>query len=129
MLQRAYPLAFVDKNSVSMSATCCGEILLLPGALTLSSVQGLPKYILPEKKRNSDGGRKLQRPGLEKNSWSRGSGGRDYLQSVNTTSSSANSTSTLKSTPAGSKCKVVFLTLVIFGFVVICLVKQGSNIS
>ncbi|GFG37250.1 hypothetical protein Cfor_10943 [Coptotermes formosanus] len=65
--------------------------------------KGLPKYILPEKKRNSDGGRKLQRPGLEKNSWSRGSGGRDYLQSVNTTSSSANSTSTLKSTPAGSK--------------------------
>ncbi|PNF18915.1 hypothetical protein B7P43_G01387, partial [Cryptotermes secundus] len=70
--------------------------------------KGLPKYVLPEKKRSSnDGrysGRKLQRPGLEKNSWSRGSGGREYLQSANTTTSSTNSTtSTLKSTPAGSK--------------------------
>jgi hypothetical protein len=87
-------------------------------------VQGLPKYILPEKKRNSDGGRfsgrKLQRLGLEKNSWSRGSGGREYLQSTNTTSSSANSTSTLKSTPARSKCKIAFLTVVTFGYAVIC---------
>ena len=86
-------------------------------------MQGLPKYILPEKKRNSDGGRfsgrKLQRLGLEKNSWSRSSGGSEYLQSTNPTSS-ANSTSTLKSTPAGTKCKLTFLTIVTFGFTVIC---------
>ncbi|XP_069680123.1 rabphilin-3A isoform X2 [Periplaneta americana] len=41
--------------------------------------KGLPKYVLPEKKNSTDsgryGGRKLQRPGLEKNSWSRGSSG------------------------------------------------------
>ncbi|XP_021918829.1 rabphilin-1 isoform X2 [Zootermopsis nevadensis] len=70
--------------------------------------KGLPKYVLPEKKSNPDsgryGGRKIQRPGLEKNSWSRGSGGHEYLQSANITSSSTNSTTpTLKSTPAGSK--------------------------
>lgn len=74
-------------------------------------MQGLPKYILPEKKSNFDSGRfgsrKLQRPGLEKNNWSRGSSGREYLQLVNTTTSSTNSTtSTFKSTPAGSKCKI-----------------------
>jgi hypothetical protein len=86
-------------------------------------VQGLPKYVLPERKRNSDGGRysgrKLQRPGLEKNSWSRGSGGREYLQAASTTTASTNSTtSTLKSTPAGSKCKV-FFTLILFSLIMI----------
>lgn len=123
ILQRANPLAFIDKNSVILSAICCVQILLQPGASILYSMQGLPKYILPEKKRNSDGGRfsgrKLQRLGLEKNSWSRGSGGSEYLQSTNPTSSTANSTSTLKSTPAGSKCKITFLTIVTFGFTVI----------
>ena len=47
----------------------------------------MPKYVLPEKKNNSEpgkygAGRKVQRPGLEKNSWSRGSAGREYFTST-----------------------------------------------
>lgn len=47
--------------------------------------KGLPKYVLPEKKNSESGkygARRLQRPGLEKNSWSRAGGPAGHKSSV-----------------------------------------------
>ncbi|KAJ9582353.1 hypothetical protein L9F63_003313 [Diploptera punctata] len=64
--------------------------------------KGMPKYVLPEKKNSSEPGkygvgRKVQRPGLEKNSWSRASAGREYFTSTAKTTTHKNPPAAFKS--------------------------------